>query len=133
MARKELMISTALIAEWRQEHDRLRAEIDHKLAEATRLSERIKAAEILLPTEDSGGGHKPNGSTDDAENMTAVIEKIANGITQPISHGQMRDELRRRGFPEDRLGNYYYTAAHRLKRKGRISINADGKIWGAGR
>ncbi len=59
-------------------------------------------------------------------NMTAAIEIIASEAEKRMSHKEMRGILRGLGFEEDRLGNYYYTAVHRLKGKGRISVDDNG-------
>jgi hypothetical protein len=62
-------------------------------------------------------------------NMTGAIEAAVNAPGYfPMDHKRMREYLFSLGFPEDRLGNYYYTAVHRLKERGRLAINEDKKI-----
>jgi hypothetical protein len=139
----ELTLTPTLIANWRDERERLRAEINDKLKHVQWLDERIKAAETLLPSmpQDSAPHFRISADTgtvragDDAgtsaDNMTAAIVEIVKTLGQArITHAALRQKLRSKGFPETRLGNYYYTAVHRLKEKGRITIDPSGAIGG---
>jgi hypothetical protein len=63
--------------------------------------------------------------------MTEAIEKIANEVGVPIPRKELKRLLKRQGFPNDRLGNYFYTAVHRLKGKKRITVQPDGSVWRA--
>lgn len=143
MARNELILSQEVLAEWREERKRKSVELERAQQEFLQLNQRIQAAETLLQglgysisnpvdlsfLDDDAPTGKANGAAHGDENMTAVIETLANGHSAPFSHDQMRQKLRARGFPEDRLGNYYYTAVHRLKNKGRIAVGeVDKKI-----
>jgi hypothetical protein len=67
----------------------------------------------------------------DSVNMTVAIEKIANESTAPISRKDLKQMLAKKGYSEDRLGNYFYTVVHRLKTKGRITVEPDGSVYGA--
>ena len=147
MARNELILSPAVLAEWREDSKRRRADLEREQREVLQLEQRIHAAELLLRDlgvepeseqprnrgffgEEKEPSGKANAADPDSENMTAKIEEIAHSRMAPLSHDQMRAKLRSLGFPEDRLGNYYYTAVHRLKNKGRIAIGTVDKRIG---
>ena len=66
---------------------------------------------------------------DDGKDLTAAVERIANDAPAPLSKTHVRAQLRRAGFPDNRLGNYFYTVIKRLKESKRISVQPDGKIW----
>jgi hypothetical protein len=67
----------------------------------------------------------------DSANMTITIEKIANESAAPVSRKDLKQMLAKLGYSEDRLGNYFYTVVHRLKMKGRITVQPDGSVYGA--
>jgi hypothetical protein len=127
-------LTSEVIAQWKREKDQLereQAEIERKL---TTVTEKIKAASILMGTLEDDAVEAfalaaPVEFDSGAEDMTAAVERIANEATSALSKSDLKSQLRSRGFPESRLGNYFYTVIKRLKDHDRISVLDDGRIW----
>ena len=60
--------------------------------------------------------------------MMAAVERLVLSAREPIAKAKLKDGLRREGFPEERLGNYFYTVIKRLKERRRISVRPDGSV-----
>ena len=129
----------ALIEELK--HDQMRFERD--IAEAQRrfdeVSGQLKAAAVLFampsdvdharPAQPQTLFQREADIQDDGSDLTAAVERIANNSPAPLSKKNMKQQLMRAGFPEKRLGNYFYTVIKRLKDTQRITILEDGRIW----
>lgn len=107
------------------EGQRRLADVRHKLEAVAVLTGRpVADAPQLFEVEP-----KPKETADDPTNMVAAVLEIVGDAERPLSKKVLRSMLRKRGFPEERLGNYFYTVIHRLKGKGRITLSDDGSIW----
>ena len=96
------------------------------------ITERLRAVAVLAGPPTEAASAKSNGlSAGEPQNMTEAIEKIANETGTPIPRKELKRLLKKQGFPNDRLGNYFYTAVHRLKGKKRITVQPDGSVWRA--
>ncbi|MEQ8281819.1 MAG: hypothetical protein RIC04_03530 [Parvibaculum sp.] len=118
-----------------------RSELQRKLAETQDLlsdvDKRLNAAAVLFSAPHSA--LKPEAvpeqfemrseDAEDSTDLTAAVERLANKAPSPLTKSNLRAQLRSAGFPENRLGNYFYTVIKRLKESRRISVQADGKIW----
>lgn len=103
-------------------------------AERAKAMEWLRAAEVLTEGLASmlATGHDPAPEPPNPNDLTAAIEKLANEAPQPITKATLRDRLREQGFAEGRLVNYFYTAIMRLKKRGRIIVLRDGRVWKCG-
>ena len=117
-----------------------KARLEKVIADAQKalipLNDRLHAVAILAGPQPSSR-LAPNGTLFDDKtkiappepaNMTEVVEKIANTSPAPVPRKQLKEALSAQGFPQDRLGNYFYTVIHRLKEKKRITITEDGSV-----
>jgi hypothetical protein len=118
-----------------------KARLEKVIADAQRelapITERLRAVAVLAGPPMEAAPSKSNGlfespdTAGEAQNMTEAIEKIANETGTPIPRKELKRLLKKQGFPNDRLGNYFYTAVHRLKGKKRITVQPDGSVWRA--
>ena len=65
-------------------------------------------------------------------NMMALIENLANHSNYPMSKSELKANLLEAGVHESRLKSYFYVAIDRLKKKGRVTVLQDGRLWRAG-
>ncbi len=126
----EITISHALMADWEAKLREAMRRADEATREATMWQQKIAAARLILSEFEVGPptNGTSHGTSEGEDNMTAAIESIANSLSAPISRSDMKDRLRERGFPEERLANYFYTAVGRLKGKNKITVTDDKKI-----
>jgi hypothetical protein len=54
-----------------------------------------------------------------------------NSSPVPLTKAIMKSRLLTLGYPENRMGKYFYICVARLKNKKRIQVLHDGKIWKA--
>jgi hypothetical protein len=80
---------------------------------------------------DAGQANADTDAPPDSDNLTDAIESIANGSPVAITKKELKKTLQKRGFPAERLENYFYTAVNRLKKKRRITVMSDGSVWKA--
>jgi hypothetical protein len=120
-------ISSALIEEWETKAAELEQAASKMLAEAKAFRARVEAGTLLLGPV---GGHSKveEGAAVDTESMIEAMATVANMADRPLTKSAMRSRLMTLGFPEDRMGNYFYTCVARLKGKKRISVLPDGRI-----
>jgi hypothetical protein len=126
---------TAAIEGWQAE----RAELEKVISDAQKrlleVNKRLDAAAVLsgaaAPHVIGLFGDEDEAGSEEGENLTSAIEEIANGSPVPVSKGDLKKLLAKQGFAASRLANYFYTAIHRLKRKGKITVRSDGSIWKA--
>lgn len=116
-------------------------DLQHKLAETQNLlsdvEKRLNAAAVLFSVPHSAlkAGTTPalfemeSEDVEDSTDLTAAVERLANKAPAPLTKSNLRAQLRSAGFPENRLGNYFYTVIKRLRESKRISVQSDGKIW----
>jgi hypothetical protein len=129
------VLTNEQIEEWRTEEKAAERLIVDGQQRLQAVRKKLDAAAVLA-------GHMPAqkqqasplfGEEDDkapeAMNMVKAIEEIANGSAVPVNRHDLRRMLIQRGFPKDRMGNYFYTAVSRLKAAERISVRADGSVW----
>jgi hypothetical protein len=127
------------IKRWEKEKDRLEgilAETQRKLGAVHSL---LRAATILGPAaiseeepedvqiaEETTPAEEPESS-----NMMGMIRQFANESVKPITKSEMKSKLVAAGIPDNRLGSYFYVAIDRLKKKDKITVLDDGRIWKA--
>jgi len=141
-------ITPDTLREWQREAARLMADAEAKKAQANTLLARVEAGRLLLgiDTISATGGKVETMTPDEAAafadvdaaegsdagpNMAASIETIANTSDKPLTKATLKSRLMTLGFPEDRMGNYFYTVIARLKGKKRITVQPDGRVWRA--
>jgi hypothetical protein len=108
--------------------------LDQFLSAAAILGDVNHSAEIASPLPDS----PPASPSDDEEepdkssNLMALIEYLANHSGNPMTKKDVKANLEAAGIAPSRLQNYFYVAIERLKKRGRISVLQDGRLWKAG-
>jgi hypothetical protein len=140
-------ITPDTLREWQKEAAQLLADADAKKAQANTLLARVEAGRLLLGIDSiSATGAKTTNPdeaaaladvdaaevSDAGPNMAASIEMIVNTSDKPLTKGTLKSRLMMLGFPEERMGNYFYTVIARLKGKKRIAVQPDGRVWKAG-
>ena len=133
-------ITAATLKQWAEDESRLQREITDRQQELASV-QKMRAAAAVLSTSITPlpgslavsrqismltNGHAPQVGQ---KNMSAVIEDIAKRSPAPISRKELRKQLGAAGFADEKLGAYFYTAVNRLKKRKRILMTADGKIW----
>ncbi len=101
-------ITPELIAEWE--------------AEVAALQRKIAAGKVFLPAdsvEDDGA----------RQNFMGTMADIVNTAAKPIAKADLKEMMKKRGFPEHQVaGTYFYLAIKKLKAAERVSVLADGSI-----
>jgi hypothetical protein len=122
------------LAEWEKEKAQLEEEIAAKQRKHAFIVERLKAAAVLMEKGSNlqepiaaDDGAKSNGA--DPSNLIHAVDLIANTSSRPISKHDVKKRLMEMGFPESRLGNYFYTTIARLKERQRNTVTSNGHIW----
>jgi hypothetical protein len=123
------------------EHEKAR--LEHDIADAQRKLGLItnflrlaaayredSEAEAVEKTEESDVA-PVEGEEVDPSNMMGMIAKIANESTRPLTKTELKAKLVEIGTDEGRLGSYFYVAVDRLKKKDRICVLDDGRVWRA--
>jgi hypothetical protein len=128
-----------LLKEWEREADTLEQEIEERQHKLVAVKERLHAAAVLTgqqtrpglviriqnsPKQDSAEPIPAEGGS-----MIDAIAQIAAGSPAPITKKKLKRSLLDRGFPADRMNNYFYTCIMRLKQQNRIQALSDGRIW----
>jgi len=131
MADVGIIPSGQQIAAWRQRKQELEAEmlsLQRELAVVSKFLEAVDMAGI----EESGAtfATPANGTAQHEEegNMTEAVEQIVSKHGKPMPKAELKGLLRKRGFKEERLGNYFYTVIMRLKQRGKIKVERDGSV-----
>jgi len=137
-------ISEKTISEWVDKKALLERNIAALEEELTLVSRRLEAANLL------GAAHVPkvgeahiNGHAATAvtvskapatrrakrtgASMTDVIVQLVNASDSALSKKDLRSKLLERGFKEDQLGPYLYTAVTRLQKRRVIRALPDGR------
>jgi hypothetical protein len=123
------------IAQWEKEKDRLEKLIVDSQRKLGAVQQLLRAAAILgakiEEEEEEEEGAKGEAPEVDSSNLMGLIAKYANESLRPITKSDMKARLIEAGIEENRLRSYFYVAIARLKRKERISVLDDGRIWRA--
>jgi hypothetical protein len=135
-------VTPELLDQAKREKDRLEQDIveaQHKLAlinQFLRLAEAYSdepkpGTEVEAPEETEESEEPEESESVDPSNMMGLISQIANESAKPITKAEMKVKLVAAGMPKGRLGSYFYVAVDRLKKKDRITVLEDGRIWRA--
>jgi hypothetical protein len=135
-------LSPEHIAEAETELARLDKSIEEDTRRRNALRDYVRAARALYPEEapevpspptpQNRASLFPTDDQTDASNLQRMVEQIANDSPQPISKAMMKIKLKQAGIAQERVhGSYFYVAIERLKKRGRISVLADGTLWKA--
>ncbi len=114
------------IEKWRAELDdhENRARALRRMIEGARMiasGQEILASEDLAPAIPVGDGEM---------NFMGTMSKIVNGSPAPISKSELKETLRKLGFPENQVdGTYFYVAIKKLIGAERVSSQKDKKLW----
>jgi hypothetical protein len=125
-----ITITPALIDELEQEAQAKERSAAKLVEEAKACRARAEAVRLLLGLSDAEKSIEQE-STAPTDDMTKAMEHIANTADKPLTRVTMKSRLLTLGFDESRMGSYFYVCIARLKRKGRISVTPEGKIWKA--
>lgn len=101
-------ITPELIAEWE--------------AEVAALQRKIAAGKVFLPA----GSVEDDGAR---QNFMGTMAEIVNAAPKPIAKVDLKEMMKKRGFPEHQTGGtYFYLAIKKLKDAGRVSVLDDGNV-----
>ena len=138
-------ISEKTIAEWAEKKALLERNIASLEEELTQVSRRLEAANLLgahvskvKAAEPPLNGHAaaatiiskppvPRRTKGAGASMTDVIVQLVNESDSALSKKDLRAKLLERGFKEDQLGPYLYTAVTRLQKRRVIRALPDGR------
>jgi len=68
----------------------------------------------------------------DPSNLMGALARIANESAKPLAKKELKAALIASGVDEARVsGPYFYVAIDRLKKKERLSVLDDGRVWKA--
>lgn len=146
----QVLLTVDQVEQWEQESAELARKIADDQARLDDLRQKLKFAEYFRPKKRTFFGPRADapqpiampttpavppevavGDGSGTGDLTAAIERIANGSARPVAKKALKAVLAREGFAADRLANYFYTAIHRLKGKDRITVLKDGSVWKA--
>jgi hypothetical protein len=124
----EITVSPSQVVKWRAEL----AECENRARGLRRLLEgaqMIESARVILASEPTTDGEGSSAKAD-GKNFMGAIREIANSASKPMSKADLKEALRKRGFPESQImGTYFYVALNKLDGKHRVSIQKDGTVW----
>ena len=107
MANDGYTITPELIEEWE--------------AQVADLQRKIAAARVLLPVTPE----QVEGDT----NFMGAIRRLANEAQKPLPKSELKEMLRKEGFPDHQVGGtYFYVAIKKLKDKGSIAVDDAGNV-----
>ncbi len=132
-------VTPELLDQAKREKDRLEQDIDDAQRKLALINNFLRLAaaysdESKADTEAEVSEEKEEteeSESVDPSNMMDLIRRIANGSAKPITKTEMKTKLAAAGIQESRLGSYFYVAVDRLKKKDRITVLEDGRIWRA--
>jgi len=132
-------VTPELLDQAKREKDRLEQDIDEAQRKLALVNQFLRLAaaysdESKADTEAEAPEEKEESEETesvDPSNMMGLIRHIANESTKPITKSEMKAKLFAAGMPKGRLGSYFYVAVDRLKKKDRITVLDDGRIWRA--
>jgi hypothetical protein len=138
LPQSEFIIAPEQISTARAERARHEAIIASSQRRIAAIDQFLSAAALL-----SGEGQEPSAESakppiseaapSHAEsNVMALIENLANHSNRPMAKSELKTHLLEAGIHESRLKSYFYVAIDRLKRKGRVTVLHDGRLWRAG-
>jgi hypothetical protein len=124
------------IKQWERDKDALEREIVERQAKLSDIAEKLKAVAVLRAQpsrQETRAVAATNGHAEPPESegssLTAAIEQIATTSSAPLTKKQLKEKLLEQHFSEDRMGPYFYTCLMRLKKKERIRVLDDGRVW----
>lgn len=129
-----------ILKEWQREADTLEHEIEERQRKLAAVKERLHAAAILTGQPTRPGiviriqpPREPSQTSDEIiaadGSMVDTIAQVAADSPAPITKKTLKKSLLERGFPAERMNNYFYTCIMRLKQQNRIQVLSDGRIW----
>jgi hypothetical protein len=134
-------ITPEMVADAEQEKDRLEGVINDaqrkhglilqflRLAAAYKIEPQLEAE---TPSETAKTEETDQAEEMDASNLMGTLTHIANETTKPLTKKELKTALVAAGVDETRVsGPYFYVAIDRLKKKERISVLEDGRVWKA--
>jgi hypothetical protein len=132
-------ITPAMVEDAEREKDRLEQIINDAQRKHGLILQFLRLAAVYKAEPELDGAEKPeetaktdtSGEDIDPSNMMGTVARIANESPKPLTKSEMKTKLIEVGTPEARLGSYFYVAIDRLKKKERISVLEDGRIWKA--
>lgn len=127
-----ITVTPSVIEEWEQRANDCEKQASKLQEEAKSYRARADAGRLLLGVvgEVEASSKGAGGRSPDA-NMTAAIRRMANESPEPLTKKELKRRLLVDGYPESRLGSYFYTPIHRLKEMRQITVLEDGRIWKA--
>ncbi len=117
------------IEAWRREYETLESEIAAKQAKLSLLERKLEAAALFMGTDQlqSSRQSKDVGpEPKELKPMPGAVLDIVKTIGGTVLRAQIKSALLEAGYPEQRLGNYFYTVLNRLEERGDLVKRGDG-------
>lgn len=132
-------LSPELIEQAKREKARLEQEVTDAQQKLAAIKELLRAATLFTDELDADTAAEvaekleeiQETEAPDPSNIMASIAYIANESPKAMTKAEMKEKLIEAGVPRNRLGSYFYVAIDRLKKKDRITVLDDGRIWRA--
>ena len=129
-----VLLTEEQVSAWKKRKQGLETTIAEAQQELLTINRRLEAVAILTDGRPSdspvpSAGHTNGSAT--TQSMTEAVEQIVGAVSEPMTKAALKEALLGRGFPQEKLGNYFYTVIMRLKQKRRINVGNDGKVSAA--
>jgi hypothetical protein len=118
------------VSTWRAEKVELEKVIVDGQKKLAALSKMLEAAEFWTGIDSAEPANEFGlESPVESDNFMGTVERLANEADRPLKRSILKAELRRLGFGDKQLGNYFYSVVKRLKDAKRITVTDDGDLW----
>lgn len=126
MQSPSVILTIDQVSDWRRRKSELEQTILQAQQELALINRRLDAVAIL--TEDGDEIAPVVERASGGETMMSAVMRITRSADGPLTKADLRQRLEHDGFPDERLGAYFYTVIARLKKKGKISVLDDGRV-----
>ena len=127
------LVTEGQVDGWEKRKDELEKALSSTHEELADINRKLEAVAVLR-SEPLVSSHTVETaqieSGEPSESMMAAVERIAQQSPHPMTKKQVKRQLKKAGFPEMKLGNYFYTVIMRLKGRQRITVHDDGRLSG---
>ena len=125
-----LHLSTEQLAQWKDRKTELESQIARIQQELATINRRLEAVAILSEPPDSEGMPVEDDMPllQPRESMMYAVDRLVSQAGGLVSKRQIRRALANEGYPQSRLGSYFYTVIARLKERERIVVAPDGRV-----
>ena len=127
------LVTEGQVDGWLKRKDELEKALSSTHQELADINRKLEAVAVLRSESPASSQTVETAqieSSEPSESMMAAVERIAQQSPHPMTKKQVKRQLKKAGFPEISLGNYFYTVIMRLKGRERITVHGDGRVSG---